>query len=687
VTSAAPGYTLARAQDLLRKVVAVLMPPPDLTGSQWADRYRVLSSEDSAAPGRWSSASRPYQNEIMDVACDQTTEQVSVKGASQWGKTQCLNNIIGFYIHLDPGPIMVVNPTISMSEKWSKTRFQPMIRDCPELAALVADQKSRDSSNTILEKRFPGGLLVGVGANAPAGLASQPIRVLCEDEVDRFGDSAGTEGDPQKLAEARTVDFRGRKKIYRCSTPTIMGHSNIEEAWARSDQRRWRVACPHCGHEQTLSFWQVTWAERDWEHAVYACKGGGCEIVEPDLRRAVREGHWVADRPDVKSHAGFDVPGVMVKPMAELAKGYMEARESGPLELQVWTNTQEGALWNPRLGEDEKASALLARARQSTYTSGQVPNDVGLLVASVDLQTGDPQRLEVLVRGFGAGQEAWTICHTTITGNLLMKAPWDALEALLLRSWPRQDGGVMKIKSCALDFGGNFGKQVNAFRRRVRMRPFVYPTRGNSRPQSGHIRQANTKYLLYLMDTIGIKDEVYAGIKVTNPGFGYQHFPNDLEESYFQQLLAERPCRSKKSGRRIYEKFPADAPNEVLDLHVMAVAALNIYNPKDLADMVRKAKAVAAEPYDPVTPEAEMVVPLEVDPPSRVTDVEIDEPEAVTPEPPAIVAQATPTPVVRVIRPKSPSALTPTTQTVSVISLSVLRAAGSGGRGGGSGAW
>jgi phage terminase large subunit GpA-like protein len=630
----------------------------------------VLSSEDSAAPGRWSTDSRPYQREIMDVACDQVTEQVTVKGASQWGKTQVLNNILGFYIHLDPGPIMVVQPTIAMSEKWSKTRFTPMVRDSAVLSALVSDQRSRDSSNTILEKRFIGGILVVVGANAPTGLASQPIRVLLMDETDRFKDSAGTEGDPEKLAEARTADFRGRKKIYRCSTPTLVGDSNIEESWQKSDQRQWWMECPHCGHLQTLSFWQVAWSDRNWDDATYACKGGGCEIKEPELRRAVRGGRWIASRPDVRGHAGFDVPGVMVKPMAELAQGFTESRESGPRELQVFYNTQLGELWNPRMGEDEKAEGLLARARQEAYSSGQVPDGVGLLQASVDVQTENPQRLELLVRGFGAGQEAWTIQHVVIPGNLALSGPWDELEAWLLTDWPRVSGGTMRIRAAAVDTGGHFSKQVHAFRRRKRMKPFVYPVKGASRPQASHVHRANTKGLLYLVDTVGCKDEIYAGLKITNPGYGYQHFPNDLDAGYFQQLMAERPCR--KSGRRAYERSPKDAPNEILDLHVYCLAALAIFRPRDLADMVRK----AAEPQ-PIHQSQE-------DKPMAPEDLEITpQPESETEE--AEAQPPPPPPAIRVIRPKGRPAVPASSTLATGIRLDVLRGSGSGS--GGSGAW
>jgi phage terminase large subunit GpA-like protein len=589
---------LADPAALLSRAVGVLLPPPALTGSQWAEQYRVLSREDSAAPGRWSNAVRPYQVEIMDVACDSITEEVTVRGCSQWGKTVILLNILGFFIHLDPGPIMVVTPTIHDSEKWSKTRFQPMVRDCAVLASLVSEQKSRNSNNTILEKRFPGGLLIVVGANAPSGLASQPIRVLLEDEIDRYRDSAGTEGDPQKLAEARTVDFRGRKKIYRCSSPTILGESNIDEDWQRSDQREWWIACPHCGFEQTLAFSQVVIPKRNWAAAVYACKGAGCVLTEPELRRAVRAGHFLAGRPHIRGHAGFDVPGVMVKPLPELAKGWLEANEGGPKELQVFINTQLGELWSRRHGEEEKVSALMARARTSAYRSNEVPLGVGLLVAGVDVQ-GD--RVEVVVRGVGTRGTRWTILHQVIGGNPMLVELWDRLEKLINATWTNPMGHALRIRKVAIDTRFH-GRQVKAWARRPSLRGRAAMVIGaNRRLRSWCVPLKRVKGA-FEIDTVSIKDVVYDSLAITDPEVGgYQWFPKDSREDYFDQLLSNR--RNPRTQR--YEPISDGQAEEVLDCTVYCEAALDLFAPRkgELEELVRFYREPAGGPLFAGLPE------------------------------------------------------------------------------------
>ena len=222
----------------------------------------------------------------MDAVNDPRTEMVVIMSSAQVGKTEIINNIIGYNVHLDPSPILLLQPTLEMAEAWSKDRFAPMLRDTYVLKGLVKDPRTRDSGNTLLHKRFPGGHITMAGANSPASLASRPIRLVLCDEVDRYPVSAGTEGDPVSLAKKRTTTFWNRK-ILLTSTPTIKGASRIESAFEQSDQRRFYVPCPQCGEKQTLKWQQVKWEQGDPkdgdekhkpETAAYICEHNGCII-------------------------------------------------------------------------------------------------------------------------------------------------------------------------------------------------------------------------------------------------------------------------------------------------------------------------------------------------------------------------------------------------------------------------
>jgi phage terminase large subunit GpA-like protein len=93
----------------------------------------------------------------MDALSDRAISQVVVQSSAQIGKTEILNNVVGYFVHQDPSPILVVQPTLEMAEAWSKDRAAPMVRDTPALAGLVAEPNSKGSGNTLLHKTFPAG--------------------------------------------------------------------------------------------------------------------------------------------------------------------------------------------------------------------------------------------------------------------------------------------------------------------------------------------------------------------------------------------------------------------------------------------------------------------------------------------------------------------------------------------------
>jgi len=183
----------------------------------------------------------------MDAVVNPNIEKVVAMTSSQIGKSEVLLNIMGYYIDVDPGPILLVQPTLETAQDFSKRRISTMLSATERLKLKVSDSKTRDINNTILMKVFPGGFLAIGGANSPAGLASRPIRILLCDEVDRYPTSAGSEGDPIALAERRTMTFWNRKHVYT-STPTIKGASRIELEYELGTQERWCVQCPGCGN-------------------------------------------------------------------------------------------------------------------------------------------------------------------------------------------------------------------------------------------------------------------------------------------------------------------------------------------------------------------------------------------------------------------------------------------------------
>ena len=594
---------------LERRFLAALKPTPRLTISQWADRYRVLSSEDSAEPGKWHTSRAEFQRQIMDAVGDpEVTEVVFMKG-SQVGWTAMLGNILGFYSHQDPASVLVVQPTVEMAEAWSKERLAPMIRDTAALSDLFTDPRSRDSSNTLRMKQFPGGYVAIIGANAPASLASRPIRVVLADEIDRYPVSAGTEGDPLKLASKRQVTFWNRKTMVG-STPTVKGASAIEREFKRSDMRRFHVPCPHCGEKAPLRWEQVKWdkaegGEHRPETAAYQCEH--CGVLWNDVERweAVARGEWIATAP-FRGVAGFHL-SQLYSPWVSLANMVQEFLEAqgNPELLKVFVNTVLGETWEEQ-GEAVEASGL--KTHVEAYGPNDLPEKVHFATAGVDVQ-GD--RLEVEVVGWGPGDESWGIRYEVLYGDPAQQAVWKDLDELLLEKCWTSEGRLVRVRAACIDTGGHHGAQSLAFCR-SRVARKVYPIKGAAGPRPvwpKRASKANTKDNIWIVGVDTAKDAIYGRFKISAPGPGYCHLPADYDDSWFEQATSETVVTRYKEGRpyRIWT-IPKGKRNEALDCRVYAFAARMSLDARQTKPSTVKVEAVETKPQNGIEPPPAQVV-------------------------------------------------------------------------------
>ena len=576
-----------------------MAPPPKLTVSQWADQYRQLSSEASAEPGKWHTDRAPYQRAIMDALCDMQVETVVIMSSAQIGKTEIINNIIGYHIHLDPSPILLLQPTLEMAEAWSKDRFAPMLRDTTVLHGVVKDPRSRDSGNTLLHKRFPGGHITMAGANSPASLASRPIRLVLCDEVDRYPVSAGTEGDPVSLAKKRTTTFWNRK-LMLTSTPTIKGASRIAAAFEQSDERHYHVPCLHCGEYQTLKWGQVKWESNEEGHkpetAVYVCEHNGCIISESERARMVKAGRWIAQKP-FTNIAGFHI-NELYSPwvtLAQMAVDFLRAKKL-PETLKTWVNTSLGEPWEED-GETLDADVLLQRKES---WGADAPEPVVLVTAGVDVQ-GD--RLEIEVKGWGIGEECWSLDYRVFYGDPAQSSVWQELDAYLLTSIRSKLGVHLNIACVCVDSGGHHTQAVYEFcgARAVRG---VFAIKGISqtaKPLVGRPSKNNRyKLRLYPIGTDTAKEVIYSRLRITEPGAGYFHFPLERDREYFLQLTGEKQITRFAKGASKREWIKTRTRNEALDCTVYALAAFKLLNPNlaKLADDMENAPRIMPEQTD-----------------------------------------------------------------------------------------
>lgn len=572
---------------LFAVVLQKLKPPPPLTISQWADKYRVLSSESSAEPGRWHTDKAPYQRAIMDAIGDPHVREVVVMSAAQIGKTDAfILNVLAYYMDYAPAPIMCMQPTLDMGQTLSKDRISPMLRDTPRLKGLV-DVKSRFAGNTVMKKNFIGGHITIVGANSPSSLASRPIKVLLADEIDRYPKSAGTEGDPLNLAKKRQTTFWDCKTVM-VSTPTIKGDSRIEDAFNLSTQEEWNIPCPECGAYQPLVWENVKFDPDNLDKGIdYVCCECGCVANEYRWKAQEIKGKYVAANPGAATR-GFHLNTLASTFVGwdEVVRKFLEAKEAldhgNPEEMKVWVNTELGQTWEERGIQLEDTELY---NRREIYPA-EVPDDVLFLTAGVDVQD---DRFEVEVVGWGEGAECWGIRYQKIFGDMLSDQVWQDLDDFLLRSWRKADGTEYTLLATCIDSGGHHTDEVYRFAK-DRLNRRIFAIKGMGGAGVPYIRNPSknnrVKTNLFIIGVDAGKTSIYQRLEVKTPGPNYCHFPSDPEagydENYFKGLTAEKKVVRFVKGhlKEYWEiKDKEHKRNEPLDLRNYALAALSITRP------------------------------------------------------------------------------------------------------------
>lgn len=511
----------------------------------------------------------------MSCFTDNDVKKVVCMTSAQVGKTEILLNIIGYYIHLDPAPIMCIQPSLSMAASFSKNRLSSMIRDTEPLNERVADSRSRDSSNSIFSKSFRGGSIDLIGSNSAASISSRPVRILLCDEVDRYN-LATTEGDPLSLAERRTTTFYNSKVAY-VSTPTIKGSSRIEAAFETGDQRHFYVKCKDCSEEQILEWEYVQWEKGDHESASYHCKNCGSVWNDMDRYKAISNGRWIAHE-EFNGTASFFL-NALYSPwtkLSELAKEFSEASQY-PEKLRVFLNTQLAQSWSEDQGEKINEDEIQKRKVKLTE---KLPEDCLMLTCGVDTQD---DRLEATLLMWRGVEEQVTVKeHKIFVGDPSGHQVWQDLDDFLNTEYEHSiKGKSLGIACTCIDSGGHHVAAVYNFcKMREHRRVFAIKGKGGegvpviSRPTTSNI--AKTK--LFSLGTNALKSLVYGRLKISE-GPGMINFSDHLDQEYFAQLTSETLVERYTKGKRRVEWVANRRRNEAWDTLNYGFAAFNIVSP------------------------------------------------------------------------------------------------------------
>lgn len=562
-----------------------LEPDPDLTVSDWAEQHRVLPAESGAHPGPWRNAMVPYLKEVMDcLSPSHPCHTVTFKKSAQVGGTEAGTNWLGFIIDASPGPTLVVHPTVDAGKGWSREKLQPSLEASPRLRRKVVEQKSRDGGSTGNFKKFPGGFVVITGANSSAALRQKSIRYVLKDDWDDWPFDVDGQGDPDKMADARQIAFHssGLAKTFQVSTPTIKALSRVEAAYEASDQRKFFLPCPHCGHEQVLVWRNLKFSKEAPHNAEYLCEECGVLIAHHHKRQMLAQGRWIATKPGPGRQPGFAI-NALYSPFTtwdKMVEAFIDAKDD-PAKLKTWVNLWLGEAWEER-GDAPQWQALMAR--REPFKLGTVPP--GGLVITCGVDVGKTY-LHYEVVAWGVGKTSWSIDYGQIPGDVTKLEVWQKLSEVLERRYPDAFGNLRRIEMTAVDSGA-FSSFVYAWARGRYTVMAVKGEDGASRPALGLAKDVDVTHRgkrkrrglkLYLVGSWPLKSEFYANLRKEGPrdgkpdfDVGYCHFSEGHDEEFFKQLTAEAFIVREKNGKP-YGEWIKKGPNHALDARIYAMAA------------------------------------------------------------------------------------------------------------------
>ena len=571
----------------------LMLPPEQITVSEWAEKYRMLDSKSSAIPGPWNNDITPYLTGVMDEFNNYETSKIIFVKPTQVGGTEALQNMIGYIVMQDPAPTMIVYPTETLAKSISENRLQPMLRATPELA------RRFDENSQLLELQFDGMYLTLAGSNSPSGLASKPIRFVLMDEVDKYPGTSGKEADPIKLATERTKTFHD-KKIYITSTPTLKTGHIWKEKESADIEKHYFVPCPHCGEYIELKFSNIRFPDEEGmtyadkaEFATYICQECGCAITDADKNNMIRHGEWRIVRHNTQyvRSVAFWI-NTLYSPFvrwADIVKEFLTTKDDPDL-FQNFVNSWLAEPW-----EDTKlkTSAELVLERQTELPEYVVPSWAKILTGGVDVQETS---LYWSIRAWGDYLTSQNIAH----GQVLS---FNDIDNIMNAEYLNENGEPMIVNLCLVDSGDQTDIVYDFC---ATHSDYALPVKGSSHAQLSNyklskINRTDSRAMgttLVLVDSGAYKDMI-AGRMQRDNGRGSWMVYSGCDMEYAKQVTAEHKVNVKHGNtvKKVWQLKTSHADNHYLDTEVYNAAAADILGVRQLHLM--KEEDVSVPEYKP----------------------------------------------------------------------------------------
>lgn len=600
--------------------------------SDFNEANRYLPESVTSIPGYIRYDVNPFMREIIDCFdMDSPVREVNVKKGVQITYTTLLESVMLYYMaHAKTLPLMYITADKELAVARIENNVIPMLNQSG-LAHIIRSSdegNTRKTGKTVSHLQWEGGgYMVPFGAKNADKMRSYSIAVMLKDEIDAWPDTVGKDGDPDALSDDRCSGYWERRKIGRGSTPLIKGHSKIEKAYQRGDQRKYRVLCKSCGFPQELR-WQTMDKETgvvggfQWEtdegilvleSVRYCCQHCGHEHFEHDKERLFSEdhgAHWEPTaRPAEPGIRSYHLPAMYspigMQPWYKCVSMYLQGFDHVAQKVKDIAKYQ--VFYNNVLAEPFEIQGSKIRFtsvsahRRAVYRLGQIPNKyaaqnsgspVLLLLCTVDVHK---KNLAVSVTGFTRDARCYVVDYWRfeVEGDdddctELTSPVWGRLRKLIEETeYVADDGKRYRIALTLID-AGYANDTVTTFCSDYSSG--VYPILGRDRPAKNQTikefaqftTQAGTTGYKIVVDHY--KDRLAPVLRrewsEENGEQAVYHFnaPVDISDKQLKELTVEsRRERVDPNGTTSYFWHrPSGVKNELWDLLVYGHAGIEI---------------------------------------------------------------------------------------------------------------
>lgn len=604
---------------------------------EFAERKRVLTAGVAARPGPYRYSSAPYLREPAENQSDMSdiVETVIMKAPQTGGTVGVMENAQLYSIEYGIGPVLYLSADETMAKLQKELRIDTMIESAgmqDKIIPSTVKKSNTATGDTKLMLSYGGTSLRVAGPNSEGPLRSIPARIVHIDEIDVFPQSLKEGGNTVDKAVRRADSYRNLKKVVYISTPKLKQTSRIEPLFKEGDMRYYNIACPHCGKLQPLVWGNFKWEKNaegevdiiikngklKYDPTYYECDNPECgyHMHEYEKHEFMLEkdhgglAEWIPtkepDRPNIRSYHINALYGF--RSWVDIAIQWRDAQEDRG-KLQGFINDVLGNTWAEDIDKPDR-HFLMSRAEE--WEIGHIPEQVKMLTTATDVQ-GD--RLEWSLMGWNENNEAWVLDYKVLSGNPENQESdcWKRLDEAITAEYKRSDGKILQPLVNFIDAGFletrvvGFCDQYLYSKRTIKG---VYPIVGKKKRKEDAFWKAYKGTIP--AGRIEINDQklkfmIYGNLKrkgFYENGFPrwYTHFPADLNEDYYKQLISEEII-SEKNKYGVEELLIVNNKqrrNEALDLYKMNLAALYYAYIRhfEIKNEIRKKKRLKEEELD-----------------------------------------------------------------------------------------